>query len=132
METVNRKSAKTRPLRILVIDDDEEMTLLMKDVLQVQSYEVEIAHNGLEAVQKSKQERFDLILLDIRMPFFSGFWFCDAFKMMPSTKNIPVIMVTALREAENMEKAYQVGASAYLIKPFRSEQLLDMVEKILS
>lgn len=119
------------PKKILVIDDDVEMTLFMKEVLKGDRYEVALAHTGPEAVEKSVREIFDLVLLDIRMPFFSGFWFCDALKQRPQTKNIPVIVVSGLPVKESMDKAYQVGASAYLKKPFRAEELLSLVNKVL-
>jgi len=117
---------------VLVVDDDVEMTLIMKDVLTEYHYHVEVAHNGLEAIKKSKQEAVDLILLDIRMPFFSGLWFCEAFKRRPETKNIPVVIVSALSSDDAVQQAYKRGAVDYLKKPFITEDLVRVVEKNIS
>ena len=118
--------------KILVIDDDREMTFLMKEILSKENYEVCAAHTDVEAMGHSKEIGFDLILLDIYMPFLSGFQLCDLFKRQRQHKNIPVIMVTGLSGTDTMEKAYQAGADSYLKKPFRAEELLAMVRKILA
>jgi len=118
--------------RILVVDDDTEMTGIIEEILKKNNYEVLLAHNGLKAIEKSNQERIDLILLDIRMPFFSGYWFCDAFKHRPQTKNVPVVVISALSEEEDIQKAYKMGACGYVKKPFRSEELLKAVNQAIS
>lgn len=116
--------------RILIVDDDVEMAQLMKEILSCEGYEITMAHDGIQAIEKSKHEKIDLILLDIRMPFFSGFWFCDAFKQRPETKNVPVIMVSALLDEEQQRKAYDAGASAHLKKPFLPQELAALVKKV--
>ena len=116
--------------KILVVDDDPEMTFLIKEILK-KDYRISITHNGPEAFEKTRGENFDLILTDIRMPYLSGIWFCDAFKNKPETKHIPVIMISGLPPEENMGKAYRVGASAYLKKPFRPNELRAIVKKVL-
>ena len=113
--------------RILIVDDDVEMAQIMAHILQKHDYQIVLAHDGIQAIEKSKREKIDLILLDIRMPFFSGFWFCDAFKQREETKDIPVIVVSGLAEDDNRQKALDVGASAYLKKPFEADKLLDLV-----
>ena len=120
--------------RILIVDDDIEMTHLMRDILKLEdnSYEMVLAHNGIQAIEKSKSEKVDLILLDIRMPFFSGYWFCDAFKQRPETKNIPIVIVSALLDDDGIRKAYDAGASACLKKPFQPSELADLVRHTLS
>ncbi len=118
--------------RILIVDDDKEMTLLMQAILKKHHYEVYLAHDGLKAIKKSNEHSIDLILMDIRMPFFSGFWFCDAFKQRPGTKNIPILIVSSLSDEATIKKAYQMGASGYLKKPFEAEELLTAVKKVLS
>ena len=117
--------------RILVVDDDVEMAQLIKDILAQESFEAVLAHNGVQAIEKSKTEKINLILLDIRMPFFSGFWFCDVFKQRPETKNIPVVIVSALLDEEATQKAYDAGASACLKKPFQPEELIETVRAFL-
>lgn len=116
---------------ILVVDDDVEMALIMEEILKKRGYDVVLAHDGLQAIEKSKNNGVDLILLDVRMPFFSGFWFCDAFKQRETTKNIPIVMVSGTLDEENIRKAHDLGASACLRKPFKPAQLVDLVEQNL-
>ena len=120
--------------RILIVDDDIEMTHIMRDILlrEEGAYEMVLAHDGIQAIEKSKNEKVDLILLDIRMPFFSGYWFCDAFKQRPETKNIPIVIVSALLDEEGVRKAYDSGAAACLKKPFRPSELSELVRQTLS
>jgi len=118
--------------KILIIDDDVDMASMMGEILSTHNFEVILAHDGIRAIEKSNKEKVDLILLDIRMPFFSGFWFCDAFKQKPETKDIPVVIVSALSNPEDIEKAYRLGAAGYLTKPFKANALLEVVEKITS
>jgi CheY-like chemotaxis protein len=118
--------------RILIVDDDVEMAVIMEEILKRDSYEISLAHDGIQAIEKSKQGKVDLILLDIRMPFFSGFWFCDAFKQRPDTKDIPIIIVSALLDESNVRKAYDAGAAAHLKKPFQPEDLMQLVQQTLS
>ena len=117
---------------ILVVDDDVEVTMIIEEILKQKNYRVLVAHDGLKAMERSNGERIDLILLDIRMPMLSGFWFCDAFKHKPQTKHIPIVMVSSLSDADEMRKAYKLGASDFLKKPFQSQELLEVVEKNLA
>ncbi len=114
---------------ILVVDDDVEMASLMEQILRKRGFDVVLAHDGLQAIEKSKNSGVDLILLDVRMPFFSGFWFCDAFKQRKATKNVPVVMVSGILDEENIKKAHALGASACLRKPFKPAELIDLVEQ---
>ena len=116
---------------ILVVDDDVEMALIMEEILKKRGFDVVLAHDGLQAIEKSKNSGVDLILLDVRMPFFSGFWFCDAFKQRDATKNIPVVMVSGILDEENIKKAFNLGASACLRKPFKPAELVELVEQNL-
>lgn len=118
--------------KILIVDDDIEITQIMSDILIRDQYEVVLAHDGVQAIEKSKNEKVDLILLDIRMPFFSGFWFCDAFKQRAETKDIPVVIVSGLLDDQNVRKAYDAGASGHLKKPFQAEELSALVKKVLT
>ncbi len=118
--------------RILVVDDDMEIAMIMKETLERKLFDVILAHDGIQAIEKSKSEKIDLILLDIKMPFFSGFWFCDAFKQRPETRDIPIVIVSGTLEDESVQKAYHLGAAACLRKPFRPAELVQVVEKSLS
>ncbi len=115
--------------KILVVDDDEETRLLMEKMLAGPDYEVLTAEDGPHAMEKTNQQHLDLILLDNRMPLFSGIWYCNALKRKPSTKNIPVVLMSAGLDEETILKAKEMGAVDYLHKPFRGEDLLKVVRK---
>ena len=117
---------------ILVVDDDAELTMIIEEILRSNHYDVVVANDGLKAIEKSHIKKVDLILMDIRLPIFSGFWFCDAFKHKPETRHIPIIVVSSLSSPEDVKKAYQVGAAAFLKKPFQSSELLEAVQKAIA
>ena len=106
--------------------------MIMEEILKSNNYEVIVAHDGLQAIETSQRSKPDLILMDIRLPIFSGFWFCDAFKHRPETRHIPVLFVSSLSSPEDVKKAYQVGAAGYLRKPFQSAELLEAVQKAIA
>ena len=116
---------------IMVVDDDAEVAMIIEEILKTHNYRVVIAGDGLRAIERSHQEKLDLILMDVLLPYFSGFWFCNAFKHRPETSHIPIVVVSSLSSPEDIQKAYQVGASGYLKKPFDSDQLLEVVSKTM-
>lgn len=117
--------------RILVVDDDDEILTIISDLLEGDTYEVVGAQNGLQAIEDFRHARIDLILMDICMPLFSGLWYCRAFKERPQTREIPIVVVSSLSNPEDIEKAYRLGASAYIRKPFKAQELIETVEKVL-
>ena len=125
MKTNGKMPEKT----VLVVDDDPEVAELMAEVLSIHHYRVLVSHDGLEAIEQTNQHHVDLILMDIRMPYLSGFWFCDAFKKKKNTKNIPIIIVSGLLDEETDQRARLVGAVGTMKKPFTNEELLRAVEK---
>jgi CheY-like chemotaxis protein len=114
---------------VMVVDDDPAVCELIQEILSPLHYHVLVVHDGLEAIETTNHHHIDLILMDIRMPFFSGFWFCDAFRRKKNTCNIPVVIVSAMMDEENAERARCVGAVDTVKKPFTMEQLLQTVEK---
>lgn len=115
--------------KILIVDDDPEIVRMIEEMLKMENYEVFSAHDGPHAIEKTNQNKIDLILLDIRMPIFSGLWFCNAFKQKPNTRDIPVVIVSSMLDDETVRKAREIGASDCLQKPFRMEDLLQIVQK---
>lgn len=114
---------------VLIVDDDPSMGEFIGEILNINHYHVLIAHNGLEAIQATKQSHIDLILMDIHMPLLSGFWYCDTFKHKKNTCNIPIVMVSAGLDEETIEKAHKLGACDCVKKPFTCQELLDAVKK---
>jgi DNA-binding response OmpR family regulator len=118
--------------RILVIDDDSEIAEIIEDVLKEHNYEVVSVQDGLRGIEATNRQEFHLILLDLRMPLFSGFWICNALKARPKTKDIPVVVVSAVASEEDVEKVRGLGAKAFVKKPFQVHELLDVVKKTIS
>lgn len=118
------------PKTILVVDDDTATRELIHEILDPR-YRVILAQDGLEAFEQVHKSRIDLILMDVRMPVFSGYWFCNAFKRKKNTKNIPIVIVSGLLDEDETERARRAGACAAVKKPFSPEQLLETVEKNL-
>ena len=114
---------------VLVVDDDPSTCDLIREMLDSKDYRVIIAHDGLEAFEYTQRGRVDLILMDIRMPFFSGYWFCDAFKHKKNTANIPIVIVSGILDEEGVERAYKAGACAAVKKPFKTQELLDVISR---
>jgi putative two-component system response regulator len=118
--------------KILVVDDVKGNRLLIEKVLTIAGYSIECYENGVEALRAVKKENFDLILLDVMMPDMSGFEVCRFLKIDPKTASIPVIFLTARNDKETLTKAYKVGGSDYLKKPFYQEELIARVATRIS
>lgn len=116
---------------IVVIEDDADVAELISKILDRHGYEPIIAYDGVEAIPKIMGGGIDMIILDIMMPFFSGYWYCDVFKKNPATRNIPVIIISALDKKSDIEKGMKLGAEAYVTKPFTEEGLLQTVDSII-
>jgi len=119
------------PKKILVVDDDSDILEIVRKFLEPEGYEVFTAPDGPHAVEQANRHQPDLILLDNRMPFFSGVWYCDAFKRKANTKNVPVILISGFLDGETVRKAMKAGAVDFLRKPFGRKDLLEIVRKHL-
>ena len=114
---------------ILIVDD----TIANLDILVelLDAYDVIDATNGKDALEIVNKEHIDLILLDIMMPEMDGYEVCTRLKSNDNTKNIPIIFITAKTDEDSIEKAYDVGGSDYVKKPFLPKELLSRVKKEL-
>jgi putative two-component system response regulator len=117
--------------KILIVDDTEtnveNLMLLLED-----SYELFAATDGIEALEILKEEKVDLILLDIMMPNMDGFEVCKHVKADMATADIPIIFITAKTDEDSIEKAYDVGGVDYIVKPFRAKEVLSRITTHLS
>lgn len=111
--------------KILIIEDNELNLKLMKDVLEFAGYETETAEDGLTGVDKVKTQKFDLILLDIQMPVYTGYDFLEATKVF---NRPPVIVVSACAMDKEIEKAKALGCVAYISKPINIDEFLNTVK----
>ena len=113
-----------RPSRILVVDDEPGNLFLLEGLLSEEGFEVITALNGKDAITLAKSELPDVVLLDIMMPQITGLDVLDALMKEPLTHNIPIIMVTAKVEAEDVEEALNRGAVEYIKKPINEVEML--------
>jgi PleD family two-component response regulator len=116
---------------ILLVDDQPQNLKLLSDLLEEQGYEVQQAINGVVALQAITMASPDLILLDIHMPELDGYTVCQRLKANPQTQDIPVIFVSAFDEAWDKVKAFSVGGSDYITKPFKTVEVMARVENQL-
>ncbi len=116
--------------KILVVDDDQTIMTLVQAVLKSHQYEVITAVNGVDALKKLKEDKPDLILLDVMMPEMDGFSFVQEVKNVEGMASVPIIVLTS---QEAMEDIFKIeGVKEYVLKPFQTSDLLEKVEKHLS
>lgn len=117
--------------KILVVDDDEAINELIKINLELLGYEVITAFDGVQGFALAKQETPDLVILDVMMPEVDGYTVAKRIRENDSTKNIPILMLTALNMLENKVKGFDIGVDDYLVKPFEMEELKVRVRALL-
>ena len=108
---------------ILVVDDTATNLVLVKKLLERDGYCVETAENGREALEKVRERKFDLILLDVMMPIMDGFTTCERLKAEEKSKDIPVIFLTAMSDIREVNRGFEVGGVDYIVKPFNPREL---------
>ncbi|MFP4052974.1 MAG: response regulator [Phycisphaerae bacterium] len=117
--------------RILVVDDNEQNLELLVEYLDTLGCTIHTAADGLEALETISAQVPDLILLDVMMPRMSGFEVCRKLKSDPETRDIPIIMVTALNELGDIERGVESGTDDFISKPVNRLELLTRVKSLL-
>jgi DNA-binding response OmpR family regulator len=117
--------------KILVADDIKQNVKLLRVILTAAEYDVIEAYDGNEALEKARTENPDLILLDIMMPKLTGYEVCQKLRAEEATKNVPIIMITALHEMNDRIKGIEAGADDFISKPFNKTELLARVKSLL-
>ncbi|MFP4057199.1 MAG: PleD family two-component system response regulator [Candidatus Brocadiia bacterium] len=117
---------------ILVIDDNRDALEILRSTLEEEGYRALAADTPTQGLQTARDERPDLVLLDIMMPEMSGFHVCEKLKAEPACEHIPVVMLTARKAERDLSYARTVGAADFLTKPVRRSQLLATIRKHLA
>jgi twitching motility two-component system response regulator PilG len=118
--------------KILIVEDEESLLKLESILLISKGFEVKGVSNGRAALEAVAEEKPDLILLDIMLPEIDGFEVCRRIKSEPTTRNIPVVMLTAKKSREDMVRGEKVGADWYITKPFKSAMVIETIQRFLS
>jgi len=126
-----KSKKKSLSAKILVIDDEPDLVSTVQCRLEWCKFEVTTASNGQEGLDKAASEKPDLILLDIDMPGMNGHEVLEHMSNRPDLKEIPVIMCTALCEAEDIAKASSYGVVDYIAKPFDFSELVEKISNVL-
>ena len=115
--------------KILLVEDDQNFGIVLREFLSLNDFEVTLAKNGMEGFEKFKKDNFDLCILDVMMPYKDGYTLAK--EIREKNKDVPLIFLTAKSMKEDVLKGYKVGADDYLNKPFDSDVLLMKVRAII-
>jgi CheY-like chemotaxis protein len=118
--------------KILVVDDEEHIVMILKDSLEFSGFQVVTAYNGLEALERVEQDKPDLLVLDIGMPKLDGWEVCRRLKAEEKTKNLPIIILTAYAQASDKRKGSELGADRFVTKPCDLTYLVEEINTLLA
>jgi CheY-like chemotaxis protein len=129
----DEQAGSDRRQKVLIVDDNAQNLELLEVYMEgLPEVDVVTATNGLEALARVAESQPDLILLDIMMPKMSGFEVCKRLKSDPKTRDITIIMVTALNEMSDQERAAECGTDDYISKPIDNNALIQQVRNVLA
>lgn len=117
--------------RVLVVEDSAVCSSIVKFALEAAGYETYVAADAVTALEKVRTWHPDAVILDINLPGLSGFDVAKGLREMEGLKGLPIIVVSALDQETNVQRAYSLGATAYLPKPLNVEELLLVLEAAL-
>jgi len=118
--------------RILLVDDEPDIIKTVQVRLEKNGYAVITAIDGQDALAKARSENPDLIILDLMLPKLNGYQVCRMLKFDEQYKKIPIIIFTARTQDQDKQTSQEVGADAYISKPFESSVLLEKIETLLN
>ena len=117
--------------RILIVEDEIELNEMIKMRLEANDFEITTAFDGQEGLEKARELEPDLIILDLMLPKIDGYKVCGLLKSDSRYNKIPIIIFTALAQTSNKEMGMELGADAYITKPFQSEVLLTKIKELI-
>lgn len=118
--------------KILVVEDDASLSENLKAFLTFRGYSVRCAADGPQALEATRKEPPDLMLLDLVLPGMGGFDVLRALRSEPLMRSVKVIVITGLSRMGDVETAFACGANDYVVKPFNTDRLLEKVQKVLA
>ncbi|MGA0212953.1 MAG: response regulator transcription factor, partial [Flavobacteriaceae bacterium] len=116
--------------KILVVEDDPNFGSILKEYLSLNDYDVTLAKNGIEGLEKFKKEVFDLCVLDVMMPYKDGFTLAKEIRDINEV--VPIFFLTAKHLKDDVLKGFKIGADDYLTKPFDSDVLMAKIKAVLN
>ena len=116
---------------VLLVEDEDQLRRVMKDLLEREGYKVAEARDGAQALDEVDRSAPDLIMLDLNLPGLDGYGVLQRLRSRPSTSQIPVIVLTAKGDEDNEVRVFQMGADDFLTKPFRARALSARLEAVL-
>jgi DNA-binding response OmpR family regulator len=117
--------------RILIADDEPNIVTSLEFLMRGDDFDVRVARNGEEALRLAESFRPDLVLLDVMMPRRSGFEVCRKIRENPALRNVKIVMLTAKGRDVEKERGLDLGANAYVTKPFSTKELMNTVRGLL-
>ena len=117
--------------RVLIVDDEPNIVTSLEFLMRGDDYEVRVARNGEEALQLAESFRPDIVVLDVMMPHRSGFEVCQKIRENPVLGDVKIVMLTAKGRDVEKEKGLDLGANAYVTKPFSTKELMNTVRGLL-
>ncbi len=117
---------------ILVAEDERDIRELIKFTLEAAGHQITVVANGADAVEKAFEILPDLVMTDVRMPRMTGYEACKAIKENPATQHIPVVILSAKGQDEEVDAGREAGADEYILKPFAPSNLMQRVAEILN
>ena len=120
------------PKKILIVDDEVDLVETVRFPLEIEGFDTLVSHNGEDALNKARNEKPDLIILDLMLPKLDGYKVCRLLKFDDRYKHIPILMLTAKTQEKDKIMGKETGADEYITKPFEMDYLLRKVKAYLN
>jgi DNA-binding response OmpR family regulator len=118
------------PTKILLVDDEEDLSRLIVSWLAEESYVVDCAYDGLEALEKISTTKYDLLILDVMLPTIDGIDICSLVRA--GNSSVPIVIITAYHSSDRKKTSFETGADAYMTKPFKLSALSNCIRDLLA
>ncbi len=132
LEQVDSKATGTAEIKVLLVDDEDQLRRVMRDLLQRDGYAVTEARDGVEALDQIDRHAPDIVVLDLNLPGLDGYGVLSHLRSRPATADIPVVVLTAQGDEDNEVRVFEMGADDFLSKPFRARALSARLQAVLS